>query len=49
MTTTTAYGKVYGSDDPEQIKPYPEPDVKKTDVPFEMVQVGAKLSFAWTR
>ncbi len=49
LTTTTTYGTIYGTDDPARIKPFPEPETMRTIVPFEMVQVGAKLSFAWAR
>ncbi len=49
MTTTTTYGRVNGSDDPASIRPYPEPQTERNNTPFRSVQLGAKLSFAWTR
>jgi hypothetical protein len=49
MTTTTTYGSVYGTADPALIQPLPEPETKQKNTPFSTVQLGAKLSFAWTR
>lgn len=49
MTTTTTYGGIGGTTDTDLIKLYPEPIHEKRIVSFSGIQLGAKLSFAWTR
>ena len=49
MTTTTTYGSVNGTADPALIALLTEPVTTQKNTPFSAVQLGAKLSFAWTR